>query len=142
MKKIAIVLFASAVSCAAHADAWHVVVTANYMDSRLKLVQDVPVLDVTVKSAKCFVGDTRTTQMVSGPAKSTEKMCVSQDGDRTVFEGFVFPKQPITDLPFSGERGAQERGELSYGVPVSASLIGRYLKMSFGHYILTATRDQ
>jgi hypothetical protein len=141
MNKIVAALFASVLSCAAHAESWHVVVTATYMNSKNALVSDVPVLDVTVDTSKCFTGETRTTQMINGPVKSTEKICVRRDGDRTVFEGFVFPKQPILDLAFPGERGAQDRGQLSYGVPVSAALIGRYMRMTFGHYALIATRE-
>lgn len=140
MKQIAIALLASAVSFSAFADSWHVVVTANYMNRKLSLVQDVPVMDVTVDDSKCFIGETRTTEMVSGPVKSTERMCVRKEGEHTDFAGFVFPKQPITDLAFPGERGAKDRGELSFGVPVAAALIGRYMRINLGHYTLTATR--
>ncbi|WP_152414891.1 hypothetical protein [Cupriavidus sp. HMR-1] len=139
-KKIVVALFVSILSVAAHAESWHVVVTASYLNSKNLLVKDAPVLDATVDESKCFTGETRTTQMIHGPVKSTKQICVHRDGERAIFDGFVFPQQPIEDLPFPGDRGAKDRGELSYGVPVSASLIGRYLQMSFGHYTLTATR--
>lgn len=141
MKKRILMMVTAAACSAAHAEAWHVVVTASYLNSHNILVDKVPVADVEISDTRCYVGMTHKTEMVTGSKMESGKhLCMTRMGVRTNIHGLVFPDKPPTDLAFKGERGAQTRGELSYGVPVSLTIAGTYAKYSFGPYTLEATR--
>lgn len=126
----------------ANAQAWLVDVKLTYLNSRPELVSDVPVLSFRVPVGTCVRGLTRTEDMIPEPVQVTQKICIDTSGDTTKIEGWVFAKDRITDLAFTGDRGASTRGALNYGQPVQAQTNGSTMIFSSGHYTITAKKEE
>ena len=141
MKKHFLMMFRVAACGAAHAEDWHVVVTTSYLNSHHILVDKVPVADVKVSDASCYVSIPHTIEAAKGPqGESVKHLCMTRMGERTNIHGLVFPDKMSADVAFKGEGGAKLRHELRDGVPVSLTIAGTYAKYSFGPYTLEATR--
>jgi|APLak6261703504_1056268.scaffolds.fasta_scaffold06780_2 hypothetical protein len=140
LKKTLAVIILCGISGMASAEAWIVDVSLSYVNSKVKLIENVPVLSFIVPVRECVKGLTRTEDMIPKPAKVTQEICVSKSGDITKIKGWVFAKNRITDLAFKGERGAADRGALNYGMPVSFEIDGGFVKFTSGHYTVTAAR--
>lgn len=139
-RKLCIAAIVCTMPTLASAEAWIVDVTASYMDSRLTLIQDKPVLSFTVPVGECVKGLSRTEDMIPKPIRVTQEICVSKSGEATKIKGWVFSTERITNLAFQGERGAAIRGNLNYGQPINAEIHGDFVKFTSGHYTLSATR--
>lgn len=121
---------------------WVVDAKLSYVNSKLKVVDQVPVFNFFIPEGKCVQGLSRTEDMIPTPIKVTQEMCVTASGGKTVFSGWVFAKERITDTAFSGDLGKSDLGALNYGQPVWFEFDGGYMHFKAGHYSITATRKQ
>lgn len=139
-KKFIVVVGLVLLSGIAQAEDWAVEVSLSYVNSKLSLVGDVPVLSFTVAAGECVKGKTRTEDMIPKPIKVTQEICIAKAGDKTEIKGWIFATDRITDLAFKGERGAADRGMLNYGQPVNLQTDGGFIQAVSGHYTIRATR--
>lgn len=122
---------------------WDVVVTATYINDKVKIVGDIPVMHVLVREGQCVKGLTRAEKMIPKEIPVTQEICVERDsGGRAMISGWVFVTKRITDTAFEGARGAQNRGELNYGMPIRITTDGTFVRSQTGPYTITATQPK
>lgn len=135
-KKALAAIVLALLSGLAQAEAWLVDVSLSYVNSKVKAVVDIPVLNFTVPVGECVKGKTRTEDMIPKPIKVTQEICVTKDGDKTEIKGWVFATDRINDPIFK-----ETRGQLNYGQPVNLQTDGGYVKAISGHFTIEARRS-